>query len=64
MLHILLLWQSFNFYITAMDIVERKLHLYLEAFEFHQRQRPKQKPTYGKHNSWAFVHKLVQSPPF
>ena len=29
-------------------IIEQKLHWYLEAFEFHQRQRPTTKPTNGK----------------
>ena len=29
-------------------IIERKLHWYSEAFEFHQRQRPTTKSTNGK----------------
>lgn len=36
-------------------IIERKLHWYSEAFEFHQRQRPTTKPNNGKQNAWAFL---------
>ena len=36
-------------------IIERKLHWYSEAFEFHQRQRPTMKPINGKQNARAFL---------